>query len=431
VPDQSTLWRSWNERFTRELRETVQKAARTILIKAENAGVAVPREPERSLPPRSNNADEPDPDNRAILNNAGTITEHVSRAVFPAFSLDRGDGCEIHENAYWGLQTYLGLRENLAANEGARSFIHESTRERTPLGHAHRDHIRDLSISEIREMYRQAVRQLIDEVAETEEFFRAGIVAIDITEDDPFTGDRTGHEDEIIGTKENTDGYAYQWAAVQLVGNAVPLVLDARPVRMGETRLGIVEDLLDSAENLVHVDNVLMDREFDSQHVLEMISQRGLSYVVPKRMQTSEKAQAKRLLQRDQDRYETDRKLHLGDNEWHSTTLIYRRKEDSEHDDHRQYSVFMTNTGSGHLTEYGYRWEIESGYKSIKRFMAATTSKDFVLRFFYFAFACLLYSIWRAVDLLVQVELTGEYEHSPIVTADNTLTLLKKETGIG
>ena len=118
-------------------------------------------------------------------------------------------------------------------------------------------------------------------------------------------------------------------------------------------------------------------------------------------------------------------------NEWHETTLIYRRKENSEHDDHRQYSVFMTNGASGHLTEYGYRWEIESGYKSIKRFMTATTSKDFGLRFFYFAFACLLYSIWRAVDLLVQVELTGEYEHSPIVTADNTRTLLKKETGIG
>jgi len=154
----------------------------------------------------------------------------------------------------------------------------------------------------------------------------------------------------------------------------------ARP--KGETRLEIVEDLLDSAEDLVHVDNVLMDREFDSQHVLEMISQRGLSYVVPKRMQTSEKAQAKRLLQRDQDRYETNRKLHLGKNEWHETTLIYRRKEDSDHDDHRQYSVFMTNCGSGHLTEYGYRWEIESGYKSIKRFMAATTSKNFGLRFF-------------------------------------------------
>ncbi|MFA1612573.1 transposase [Halobellus rubicundus] len=431
VPDQSTLWRSWHKRFAAELRSTVETAARTILIKAQNAGVAVPREPERRHPSYSDEENESDSHDQAVLDKAETITDHVSRVIFPAFSLDRGEGCEIHENAYWDLQTYLGLREKLAANEGARSFVYESTRDRTPLGHAHREHIRDLSVSGIREMYRQAVNKLLNEVAETEQFFRAGIVAIDITEADPFTGDRTGHEVEIIGTKEKTDEYAYQWATVQLVGNAVPIVLDTRPVRKGESRLEIVEDLLDSAEGMVHVDNVLMDREFDSQHVLEMLSQRGLSYVVPKRMQTSEKAQAKRLLQRDRDRYETDRGLHLGRNDWHETTLIYRRKEDSEHDDHRQYSVFMTNCGSGHLTEYGYRWEIESGYRSIKRFMAATTSKNFGLRFFYFAFACLLYSIWRAVDLLVQVALTGEYEHSPMVTADNTLTLLKKETGIG
>jgi len=356
VPNQSTLWRSWHHRFTADLQDTLETAARTILIKAQNTGVAVPREPERQSRRHSDENTESNPDDQTVLKQAETVTEHISRVTFPAFSLDRGEGCEIHENAYWGLQTYLGLRERLAANEGARSFTYESTRERTPLGHSHREHIRDLPIAEIREMYRQAVNRLLSEVAETEEFFRAGIVAID---------------------------------------------------------------------------NVLMDREFDSQHVLEMISQRGLSYVVPKRMQTSEKAQAKRLLQRDQDRYETDRKLHLGKNEWHETTLIYRRKKDSEHNEHRQYSVFMTNCGSGHLTEYGYRWEIESGYRSIKRFMAATTSKDFGLRFFYFAFACLLYSIWRAVDLLVQAELTGEYEHSPVITADNTLTLLKKETGIG
>ena len=211
----------------------------------------------------------------------------------------------------------------------------------------------------------------------------------------------------------------------------MPLVLDARPVWKGDTRLEIVEDLLDSAQELVHVDNVLMDREFDSQHILEVIDQRGLSYVVPKRMYTSEKAQAKRLLKRDVGRHENDRKLHLGNDEWHETTLIYRRNEGSEHTDYQQYSVFMSNRGGSFLEEYAYRWEIESGYKSIQRFMAATTSKNFVLRFFYFAFACLLYSIWRTIDFLVQVQLTGEYDRSPVVTADNTLTLLKQATGIG
>ena len=59
---------------------------------------------------------------------------------------------------------------------------------------------------------------------------------------------------------------------------------------MRTPRKEIVENLLDTAEDLIYVDTVLMDREFDSQHVLEMISQRGLSHVVPKRLQTSQKA---------------------------------------------------------------------------------------------------------------------------------------------
>jgi hypothetical protein len=146
VPDQSTLWRSWHKRLTADLRETVETAARTILIKAQNAGVSIPREPERRLPSRGDEADESDPADHAVLDEAAPITDHVSRVVFPAFSLGRGEDCEIHENAYWDLQTYLGLCERLAANEGARSFVYESTRDRTPLGHAHREHLRDLSI---------------------------------------------------------------------------------------------------------------------------------------------------------------------------------------------------------------------------------------------------------------------------------------------
>ena len=49
VPDQSTLWRSWHERFTVELRETVETAAHTILINAQNTGVDVPCGPDRKL----------------------------------------------------------------------------------------------------------------------------------------------------------------------------------------------------------------------------------------------------------------------------------------------------------------------------------------------------------------------------------------------
>lgn len=53
----------------------------------------------------------------------------------------------------------------------------------------------------------------------------------------------------------------------------------------------------------------------------------------------------------------------------------------------------------------------------------------FALRFFDFAFACPLYSVWRAVGLLVRVELTGEREHAPMATGDTALTLPKTESG--
>jgi len=95
------------------------------------------------------------------------------------------------------------------------------------MGHAHRDHIRGLSVPAIREMYRQAVGRLLDEVAETEEFFGRVSSQIDITEADPFTGDRTGHEDEIIGTKRRvtstrTSGRRFSWSGTPSRSSLIP-----------------------------------------------------------------------------------------------------------------------------------------------------------------------------------------------------------------
>jgi hypothetical protein len=188
------------------------------------------------------------------------------------------------------------LGEDLCANEGARSFITESTREETPLGHIHRYHIRQqLSIDNIRDMYHEAMQRLLAETTSRSAYFGEAAVAIDTTVDDPFTGDREGHRDEIIGTKEDDDEYVYRWATIQTVGWGPRVMLDARPVRKGETLVDIITDLLASAEDLICIDRVLMDREFDSQHVLEAIAERGHDYLVPKRKQTSEKAVASRM----------------------------------------------------------------------------------------------------------------------------------------
>ncbi len=80
VPDQSTLWRSWHERFSTDLRETIKTAARSVLFAADRAGVDIPREPERTTPHNETENENP-PTDRAVLKQAEAVTDHVRDIV--------------------------------------------------------------------------------------------------------------------------------------------------------------------------------------------------------------------------------------------------------------------------------------------------------------------------------------------------------------
>ena len=94
----------------------------------------------------------------------------------------------------------------------------------------------------------------------------------------------------------------------------------------------------------------------------------------------------------------------------------------------RERRNFNGSTGNeGVIGRYSRRWGIENSYKTIKDFLAWTTSKDFSVRVFYFGFAVLLYNMWLLVDLLVQVSLDIEHRYKPRVTAKRFLNLVHKQ----
>lgn len=73
----------------------------------------------------------------------------------------------------------------------------------------------------------------------------------------------------------------------------------------------------------------------------------------------------------------------------------------------------------------------ENGYKKLKKFRVRTTSKNPQFRFFNFAFACVLYNVWRLVDLLVKLAIDGgNAEYTPRVDANQFLTVAKKYYGL-
>jgi len=76
--------------------------------------------------------------------------------------------------------------------------------------------------------------------------------------------------------------------------------------------------------------------------------------------------------------------------------------------------------------QYANRWGIENGYKKTKSMMAETTSTDHSYRFFNFIFACLLYSLWRLIDMLVKRSLDSE-RAGTLVRASTFLTIAKQD----
>jgi IS4 transposase len=83
------------------------------------------------------------------------------------------------------------------------------------------------------------------------------------------------------------------------------------------------------------------------------------------------------------------------------------------------------------VRKYRHRWGIENGYKKLKKFRVRTTSKEHTYRFFNFVFACVLYNVWRLVDLLVKLAIEGENTtYAPRVDANQFLTVAKKFYGL-
>ena len=69
------------------------------------------------------------------------------------------------------------------------------------------------------------------------------------------------------------------------------------------------------------------------------------------------------------------------------------------------------------LALYGKRWGIETSYRVKKGLRPLTTSKNYLIRLFYFLFSCLLYNLWIIADILISISIVGRKKEKHIITA--------------
>ena len=365
LPDQSTLWRGWNQRFSEELRNAVQECAHSIVTAA--------RAYDLSLPERvtSGEADESQTDNspkhQLIAEKTDEVWQQTKPYVCDAFALERGRNWQIHENAFWEQHAYMGMREDMYAASGPASFFLDTTRERVPSGSTHRYQIGKLSVAEIREMLRNTTRMLIARARQNGELTGKLWTAIDVTKGFPFTGDPEDHEDDILGHRDGNE--YYQWAVLKIVGMDVPLVLDVIPRERGQSKDEIVEKLLEHTTEMVNLDLVMMDREFDSGPVKETCEEHDVHYLNPTRIfERSDEADTIARMYRNGERFHvTEEESDDGTPTRKQIYLPQQSNGDDEDDDDSLSEVW---------TEMCGEWEFEdvegepSGRMSFSRLLA-------------------------------------------------------------
>jgi IS4 transposase len=175
---------------------------------------------------------------------------------------------------------------------------------------------------------------------------------------------------------------------------------------------------------------VYADREFYAADVFSALERRNLFYVIP--------AIARDRLKRKISRFDTlkngfedderDVELHVekdyavtGNLKGHSTrTKVYTNivvlppDDDSDIDGPQPFATNLAVDDEIRLDRvqtvekiqrYDYRGGIETSYRSIKECSAWTTSHSFEVRWFHFAFGCMIYNMWLLVDLLTQARI--------------------------
>ena len=80
------------------------------------------------------------------------------------------------------------------------------------------------------------------------------------------------------------------------------------------------------------------------------------------------------------------------------------------------------------IEQYSDRGAIENSYSSIKNAAAWTTSKEFGVRWFHFAFGCMIYNMWLLIDFLTQERIgVIKTRKDPRITLSRFLDWLDRE----
>lgn len=353
------------------------------------------------------------------------------KRVAPFINLHQNHNAVYTKNELIDLLIHLGLSQDFAEN-GSKIF--KELRKRGPDADTLLYHLKKYgNIDELQNMFK-TVYEVIWNMARQVNLFdirKRVDIAIDYTEWF-YYGKR--NTPMTVGKKpeKGTDS-CYKFATMSIVESGERFTLLALPVSALDDKEKILTKLLNYAMQRVRIKHVYLDRGFFDSLSINTINKFHLDYLMPAIQNYS----VKRVMDLTpapaivKDFVLSNVKINL---------IIL--EEFDEKKNQKVKRIFATNKdfdpNDVDLLErlfllYDKRWGIETSYRVMKyTFRGKTTSKNYMIRLFYFMFSVLLYNLWILADLLIWLHLHGVIGMNHLVTAKYfALFLMSTDPGGG
>ena len=420
IPDRRTIGFFLHHILDNEAKETLEFIATKIEGISEKFGIPLdikilePEKPKKETKER----------NQYLQKNKKTkeVCKLFKKRFSPFIDLNLNHNTVYTRNQFIDLMIHMGQTRDFAEN-GNKTY-----RELRPSGCPDADtllyHLKNYQDSrELHKMY-ITLFEIVWEMARNANTFdirKRVDVAIDFTEW-YFYGDRS--TPMVVG-KEPDRGTSkcYKFATINIVESGKRFTLLALPVGPFDTREKILSQLLGYVLQRVKIRRVFVDRGFFDSKAIKVFHRFHLKYLMPATMIPTVKnimeiAPAPSVIM-DFEMKDVAFNLVIVE-ELENGKKVKRAFATNE-----EYDENDVNLAERLFLLYGRRWGVETSYRVKKHsYLPKTTSKNYLIRLFYFMFSVLLYNLWILADILIWLALFGVVREDHLVTSKLFGTIL-------
>jgi hypothetical protein len=212
-------------------------------------------------------------------------------------------------------------------------------------------------------------------------------LAIDFT-DILYYGDK---DDPMVKRKKPERGTssAHRYATSNIVVAGQRYTLKTIAIDKKTPTYIAVQKLITHAKTLVNLDHVMLDRGFNGIKAISTLNKMGCNYIMPAIKNPKVRRNIRVNPAGKTIRFMIGTK---SDNVYTYLAIINGRDGEK--------TAFFTNSERTCVQLYSQRWGIETSYSKTKQdFLSKTTSKNPIIRLFYFLLAVSLYNLWQLANL--------------------------------